>query len=313
MYFGAEDPTDYVVKVATLGSLITLTNRSYITIDNISLIGGDDGIYSNTTSSYITIQNCDISFMGAWGIKFGGKIGQTTGGSNNTINNCTITDCNNVGIDANWWREFTDWTITNNTVTNSGTIPGMGQNSYYSYVGIRSWGDRGLIQYNRVINTGYHGIAYNGDDTHVLNNFVDTFVNVKGDGGGIYTVIQGDDPRTGQEIRNNIVLNAIGSPEGQSWDGLGAEGIYLDDVAQDVIIDGNTVAYCKGAGIFLHNAHEVDITDNLCFANGVGNIPDGSNMFFAHEAGEWNDDNIRNIVVTGNKLISTATEYSQTY
>ena len=109
------------------------------------------------------------------------------------------------------------------------------------------------------------------------------------------------------------MLNAIGSPEGQSWAGRGAEGIYLDDASQNVIIDGNTVAYCRSTGIFLHNAHEVNVTNNTLFANGTGYPESSSAIFFAHENGNFPEDHIRNIVLTGNKFISTAAGDSQTH
>lgn len=299
MFFGTANPANYTVKIAAIDNLINLSNKSYITIDGLALEGGNRGIFTSS-SSYVTIQNCDIRLIGDHGIMFWGQGGG--GGSYNTIDSNTITDCNNIGIETSWWREFSNPTITNNVLTNIGTIAGMGGNDWQGYTGIRSWSNNAVIQYNSVTNTGYHGISFYGTDSEVKNNFVNTFCSVKCDGAGIYTVRGPEGIVTGQKILNNIVINGVGvDPAYHPYDGWNAEGIYLDDDSYNTLVEGNTVWNCKGDGIFLHSGSYNIVRNNTSGNNGT---TEGLYAQFKMARPMTNNPPANDNTITGNLLIS---------
>jgi uncharacterized repeat protein (TIGR02059 family) len=300
MYFGAANPDSYTVKIAAIDNLVTVSNRSYITLENLVIEGGNTGVYTST-SSYLVVQNCDIRLIGDTGLKFSGG-----GGSYNTINNNTITDCNNMGIECSYWREFDNYTITNNTLLNIGTIPGMGANTYQSYSGIRCWSNYSLVQYNSLTNIGYHGIAFYGFNTKIRNNFVDHALMTKSDGGGIYSVQQTEPTTTGSEITNNIVINSVGvNPIYSDYLGWGGFGIYLDDKMTNVLIDGNTVYNCSGDGIYLHGAINIVVTNNKVV--GCGSKNTGNYAQFRSSRDFNAEPHSTGLVITNNQFISLNT------
>ena len=79
-----------------------------------------------------------------------------------------------------------------------------------------------------------------------------------------------------------------------------AFGIYMDDNSSNVTITNNTVANCGGAGLFLHAAHDISLTNNTLYNNvltgGYGQI-----LIKQESSGL-----IRNITLTGNVVVSKA-------
>jgi len=90
----------------------------------------------------------------------------------------------------------------------------------------------------------------------------------KDDGGGLYTWSDGVTKNYSRKLIGNIVMNAIGAPEGSGWSGVASEGIYIDDRSFNVDIIGNTVYKCGNNGIFIHNASQVMVRNNTVYNNG---------------------------------------------
>jgi parallel beta-helix repeat protein len=51
-----------------------------------------------------------------------------------------------------------------------------------------------------------------------------------------------------------------------------AQGIYIDEAANNLEIGGNTVAFCGRSGVYCHNAHELNFHNNTLFDNTVSSI-----------------------------------------
>jgi len=126
---------------------------------------------------------------------------------------------------------------------------------------------------------------------------------IKNDGGGIYTYIGTGTPSSGQMVSDNIILVGKGYADGLSTPAEHAFGIYIDDRARDVEIKDNSVAECSGAGIYLHNAHEIEILNNTLYNNGGNNQVYGSQVLLVHD-GYSPDDPIRNVVMHNNILFA---------
>src|SRR5204862_2768187 len=138
-------------------------------------------------------------------------------------NNCTSNYTNNDFISGGG---SSNWKLTNNIITNTGQVPGMGNSADGNYIAIYNVGASSLIQYNVIKKTGYSGIDFRGPGISVLNNLVDTFCNVKDDGAGIYTYT-GATPTTyaTRTVDQNIVLNGGGGSGGTNTSNSDAFGI----------------------------------------------------------------------------------------
>jgi uncharacterized repeat protein (TIGR02059 family) len=293
MYFGTANPDSYTVKVSTTDQLANLNGINYISFDNISFEGGNNYALQISNSDYVTVQNCNISFTGNIAI-FGPWNG--TSPYCKIINN-TISNSNNVAMELN--GDHTYATVQNNTVLNTGLIIGMGGSGNGTYIALAVHGDNSTIQNNIVENTGYAGIYFSGNNSIVSNNLVNKFNLVKNDGGGIYTYTGNESAKSGLKVTNNIVINGTGFGEGLPDQAFTADGIYMDDRTRNVVITGNTVAHCSTSGIFLHNSHEIEVSNNTLFDNGSGNSDYGSQILFVHD-NYSPDDPIRNITLNNN-------------
>ncbi|MES2569833.1 MAG: right-handed parallel beta-helix repeat-containing protein, partial [Verrucomicrobiota bacterium] len=290
--FAGYSPAVASVQVATSERLVNIT-ASYVTFDNLTLRGADgDGFHVDSGRTKVRIENCDVDLIGDKAI-------DVESGSYLTVSACNLTNCLNYGIRANANDHAL---ITGNTISNIGMLAGMGGDGNVSMTGIEvdmqaGNGTYNTIQNNTLTNIGYVGIHFLGAYNVVQNNFVDHFSQTLSDASGIGTwnFITGV---MGRKILNNIVLNGYGPSEGtyNSVPG-GANGIYNDDLSGNVEISGNTCANNNGAGVFLHNAADIQVTNNLFYNNQVS-------VILARDGGGNGFDNIRRIQMTGNSLVA---------
>ena len=300
MYFGSASPASYVVKVSSIDQLASLLDKNYITFENLAFEGANLYALQISNSDYVTVKNCQINFTGGNAI-----FGPWNGTSPNcTISNNIISNSNNNAIRL--MGNHTTATVSNNTITKTGLIIGMGQSGDGTYNAIDVYGDGGLVQYNTVENSGYLGIHFSGNNTTITNNLVNGFNLVKNDGGGIYTYVGTGTPCSGQKVINNVVLNGAGYGEGETDKEYIAFGIYMDDRVRNVIVTGNTVANCSAAGIYIHNAHEIEISKNTLYNNGGGQSDYGAQIVFVHD-GYSPDDPIRNLNMNNNIFFARTT------
>lgn len=265
MYFGTASPSAYSIKAATLDTLLTINTKSYITVNGISFEGANANTFYLLNSSYINILNCDINNAGSGGI-------WSHNTSNFLIDNVTTNNTLSTGIFALSYSS-TNTTIRNCEVKNNGIIPGMGESGGNAYKGIRAEsGGNLLIEYNRLDTIGYTAMEFQGSNVIVRNNVVNYFTFVKDDGGGIYSYASGTITNPGpvytnRLIQNNIVMNAIGAPNGRSSAKLYASGIYLDGRTMNVDVIGNTCFNVAKNGIHCNNPENVNVRNNTSYNN----------------------------------------------
>jgi hypothetical protein len=278
------------VQASTIDNLVTLTGKNYIRFSDISFTGANSfAFYITDGSGNISITNCNITFTGINAIQVGSfSIGDVT------VDGCKISYTNNNAIEA---KSSKNWLIQNNTITNTGMIEGMGCPGDGQYNGVSYTGDGSLIQYNKIINTGYIGIHFTGNNTTVKNNYIDSFVMIKSDGGGIYTY--GETTKTNRLVTGNIVLNGPGNLYGANEDTLNpyggqVHGIYMDGGTGNVTITNNTVANCSHSGIWLSSPKGIVATGNTLYNNTVAQIKVSENV-----------DKISNLTLKNNVLFAT--------
>jgi parallel beta-helix repeat protein len=261
MHFGGSSPSSFVVKAAAKDFNTFVTTTNFLKIENIDFEGGNNKGLWLTSSSNVLIQDCNFSNEGgssvyavdvSWITMKGGTVNTSfSNGVNfeNNANNCTVD-----GV----------------SVSNTNMIPGTGRSGSGVSDGITISGNNSTITNNRVVNTGFNGINFLGNNVLVEKNYVDTFCTIKDDGGGIYTYVGGSNSTySNRKVRNNIILNAIGAQAGTdaySYEAFGkGAGIYLDEYVNNVEISGNTIANGDWAGIFMHNAHDCQISNNIIY------------------------------------------------
>ena len=306
------DPSSKVVKVSSLTDGVVISSYGYITFDGLSITGFGGNGFNLTGARNITIQNCSITYCGEQAI-----LGSDGGTGNSTaclFDNNVIDNINSNGILLN--SQFTNSTITNNTISNIGLITGAAhaQKWAIAHEGIAlvaQWNNtNALVEYNSLTNIAYIGILMQGTQITVRHNIVNYAMLRLNDGGGIYTYSVQADPsgRVGY-ILNNIVLNSTGNKDGTYHNTyLDGRGIYLDGFTTGETVDGNTIAYCSGANLFINGGTNCVITNNtICSDNGT----DG-NVYI----NDWTNaiDLQNNMQFNNNKIIAfTSSELAMSY
>ncbi len=265
MFFGGTSPTSYTVRASGLDTLMFLSSRNFITVSNLSFEGANANALLALNCSDIRIQNCDFSYSGIGAINVSNV-------SNLLIENCTTNYSLSNAIVINNGRA-TGVTIRNCQVKNTGTLPGMGQSNGNTYKGIYANVQSNLLmEYNRIDTTGYVALEYQGSNVTIRNNVVNYFNFVKDDAGGIYCYTAGTDANPGttytnRVVRDNIVMNGIGEPQGRFSAKVDVAGIFLDGRAHNTEILNNTTFNCGTFGVYTNNPHNVNISGNTSFDN----------------------------------------------
>jgi parallel beta-helix repeat protein len=293
MFFGNQNPSASTVEVSVRDHVISGAGSvSHILIEDLELKGANTQSVSLTGGTNVQIKNCQISNSGTTGVFVSGT-------QNMLIEDNEISDSNVNGI---FLGGSDNTVIRGNKVKRTFLLPGFGGNGDNSGAGIFSTSDNNLIEKNEVVESGYIGIRFGGENTVVQHNLVNYFCMTKNDGGGIYAYTGNNNRNfTNRKVLNNIVLNGLGVREGTNMTSLlsmpQAEGIYLDDNTSGVEVRGNTIANISSKGIYLHNARNIKILNNLIYNNNL-------QMYFKND--DMGED-IRNIEVRGNTFFSTKT------
>lgn len=266
VYFGASDPSTYIVKVSTIDALATSTNKSNIIFNGIAFEGANKAAINISGGQNITITNDAFALSGTnaiAGINSPGTI----------IRDSTFDYTNNNAIAL---LTASDSIVHGVTIDHTGTFPGLGVNGDGNLIGISiGGGSNNIIENSIVNNTGGDPVTFQGDMT-VQNNFINTFAFVKDDVGGIHI----GDPANNiffsrtRKILNNIIIGGQEARNGTDQSRYSdpnalwtANGIYLDDNIYNVEISGNVTANNNGSGIFVHDAYNLNIHDNVSVNN----------------------------------------------
>jgi parallel beta-helix repeat protein len=289
MYF-ASGPSGRVVQATTTNTLVSFNSHAYITFNNLDFDGANEAFHSNASVG-ITLNNCNISRCGTgvYGV-------QTTGF---TMNGGSITECSNNAFffEADGYQTTIDGVFVNRIAL----VPGAGESGDGKYNGIAVDGNKTTIKNCTVKNVGFNGIVFSGDTVLVEHNLIDTFCSVKDDGGGTYTFTHYGTVWNSRIIRNNIILNAIGAPDGAFANGDPdgeAAAVYLDGFSNHTEVSGNICAHGPWGGIFNNSNSDNQILNNTAF---------DFKQCLLVTFGAYLDGHLivpRNLLVTGNKFIA---------
>ncbi len=259
--FSAGTPVN--VKIPTIDEAVNLGSKDYITFDNLNIQGYNTTGINTMSRTGIKIQNCTFSFIGV------NAIYAYPNSNNLKVTASTFTDCGSRAIHGG---SSSSAVISGNTLLRIGHFAGMGSSGDDSFTGIIANGDNSEVSYNNITNVGYCGIRWDGNSTVIKGNFVNTTNYIKDDGGGIYCypVQYGNTAHTQstRTVRDNIVLNSVGAPEGSPY-GKQGMGIYMDGQSPNIRVIHNSVS--GGVlGIFINGGHDIYCDSNTTynFTNG---------------------------------------------
>ena len=253
-------PANDIVRGASFSYGIDISNVNYITVQDFEILHSTiNGIYIYN-SDFITVDNNRIISPDMVGIHIPSANSTAAKITNNYIYQANAGGIRCYSPSAN---------ISGNKVEDTGLLKNINKSTYPASdnfgTGIFSRADNPTISYNRVINSGYNGINWKGQNGNISYNYVNGACLVLDDGGGIYTYNGSNYSATGSkgsEVLFNIVLNVHGTTDGFTSSSTVGYGIYMDNNTHDVNIKYNTVGYTS-CGIFLHEAGIIDISDNI--------------------------------------------------
>ncbi|MCF6351042.1 MAG: right-handed parallel beta-helix repeat-containing protein [Flavobacteriaceae bacterium] len=275
-------PSTYQIEGSVYTNGFTLNQKNFITINGFRFeYQAENGIEASESSN-LNIKNNLMYYPNSTGVFLGSGIYLGAGETNNFLDNNIIRGANHYGVIFNSKNS----TFSNNSIENTSLIQSVNASGFGDFCcsgrAINVLGDNNLIRSNKINNSGYNGIGFDGQNTILEYNFITNSCLSLDDGGGIYTWnsdynLPGS---AGSIIRNNIVLDTKGAPQGTSNRFYKpAEGIYIDDRIHNVTLEGNTVAYSGSSGIFIHNNKDITVTNNTLYGNDIQiKLGEGGNL-----------------------------------
>lgn len=268
VYFGSAGPTGNTVQIGIRDKLL-IPHASNVRVDGLTFSGANYCIYTDWSGlKNLTINNCNLLYAGytLCGIANMQGINVT-----NTTMNWGLLN----GFTVFAWDSII--TVRNCSVSNITPYPGMvaidpNTNNYGCAINTGT-ADSVMVENNDLHQIGYIGLRFNdGNNVYFRNNTCDTFQFCLDDSGALYC--WGDPnnkkPLHDRYVLNNVFKHGIGTAAGiPAGEGLWGGGIYMDDRMKNVVIDGNTVDSTTYSGIYLHNAINMTITNNV-FVNNTG-------------------------------------------
>lgn len=279
--------TTHLIKVAAVDTLVNTGNMSFLTFSQLSFEGANRSAVYNKDGGHITIQHCSFKNIGAKAVQF------------LATNDVLIENVNTNNILSNAIQvrntKKDNVTVKNCVIKNTALLIGMG--SFFDdrdYKAVFVSGNNVLVENNIIDSVGLSGIQFQGNHVLIRHNLVNHYCRLLDDGGGIYTFVEigqenAKEVFTDRVIKNNIILNGRGAPEG-STKIYKAEGIYLDGRTMNTMVLDNSIAYTGNKALACNNPVNVYLKGNNCFNTGGG--------WGAGRGVLWHD--IHNFNVTGN-------------
>lgn len=283
MYFGANSPASYVVKVSDTVNLITCNAKNYVNIQNISLQGAHNSGVNFVNCNNNSVKFCNIEKSGFNGI-FLDNVGDV---DNIKIEDNIFRDTFNSAIKGENSR-FVD--VRRNNIQRNHLIAGTSGNgdNQGSAIALGTFTYRNgnyNVENNYIKEVGYNGIYLSGSNILVQKNEILGVCKTKEDGAAIYFFgakeTLTDTYNTNRIVRRNICYNSGPNSNPTPNGTREVFGIYFDDRSRNIICDYNTV-HGNYAGIYVHNSRDISLQYNNSYKNTLmqlflgddNNIPD---------------------------------------
>jgi len=261
-------------------------------LDIRSMYTPDDGAVCLENASHITLEDCEFSKMGGYGVKFSNK-----------CRYCRILSSHFHDLGQGGVQILGDNSTQCSYLLISGChFHDLGRiYKHVSAVAVDT-GYRVRISYNDIHDVPRYGISFKSYSPNAYSHeCIAEYNDIRrtncetNDTGGIETLGR-DKQQSGNVIRYNLVLDSIGmkhTPDGKLLSPFYTWGIYLDDFSSGTTVFGNIVARNTRGGCHVHLGFDNTIENNIFV---------GSSL----QAMEWNGNHemarnrfVRNIVCVG--------------
>ncbi|MEO6168453.1 MAG: right-handed parallel beta-helix repeat-containing protein [Chitinophagales bacterium] len=261
---GGSDPNQLETEGSVYDFGISIQNGAgYIKIEKLQFEKqAFSGITSTGVVAHLSVDDCSFYLQGACGIDF-----------NNGASYCEISGnfFRNIDGAAIIAKDLSEALISHNTISNIGLLPGYGINNLQQGFGISVDRGNGVnISENDIDSTGCSSININGNPVLAEKNNCSHSMLHFSNQGGIYSYGSNSDSVI---LRNNIIQHVIGSNEASPITDINACGIFLDELTNHYLVEGNTVAFATSYGIMLYRggSHHT-ITGNLVYGCDKGQL-----------------------------------------
>jgi len=269
MFFGAETPSNYIVKVSDTVNLVDCTARNYIRFENLFLEGAHNALVNFRNCNNNNISFCNLEKSGFYGA-FLDSVGGNT--DNMTLEDNVFRDTFNHAIRGENSRFIN---IRRNNIQRNFLIAGTSGNgdNHGSAIAVGTFLFRNgnyNIENNTIANVGYNGIYASGSNILIQKNLISQVCRTKEDGAAIY--LYGgkeqltDTYNTNRIVRRNICFNNTENSNPTPYGKRETYSIYFDDRSRNIICDYNSVLNNYG-GIYLHNSRDITVHYNKCYNN----------------------------------------------
>lgn len=287
---------NHLIKASIVDTLVNTDSMYFISFQQLAFEGANRSAIFNKGGGNISITDCSFINIGAKAIHF-----WNTGDV--IIDKVTTNYVLSNAIQLRTTKKD-NAIVKNCVIKHTGPFVGMGSffdDRDYKAVFV-AMHKNVTIENNTVDSSGLSGIQFQGSNALIQKNVISNYCRVLDDGAGIYTYVEVAKEAAGENytnriIRNNIILNGAGAPQG-SIKVYKAEGIYLDGRTMNVDILDNTIANTGNKAIAMNNPVNITIRNNNCFNNGGG--------WGANRGINW--VSIKNLVINNNTFFPLSEE-----
>jgi parallel beta-helix repeat protein len=279
---------DTPLQATVLATGIDLSSRTHVTLEGLAVRRVGTGVIA-TSSIGVQLRNLQVEDTVGAGVE--ASISQFLAIDSSSL---LRTGADAIQGDTHLQGSASDLSLRNSVVRDSavrmeGEVATTLPVATYAAV---SAGARAVVSGNVIVNSGYIGMRV-GSGSEVQGNFVYGACSQLDDCGGIYTWSSSK-----VTIRGNTVIRSRGTAFGKpaSRRSSAAQGIYLDESANDVRVDNNTVVDADH-GIQLHVSSRNTLSGNRLFANRRSQIWLQSTRNKENAAGD-----VVGNVITGNQI-----------
>jgi hypothetical protein len=260
----SDGAANHTIEVCQKDKLIDLGAVSYYNLQGIRVRASNGTGISKSGGTDVTFDNCEVVYARSTGIK-------ATGVDNFVLKNSVVDSSLTFGISVKNDAGDTA-TLVDNIVTETMPVPGMNTTSGTQGSAIDIKGSGFLLQYNKIIHSGYAAINFNdGSNIRILNNILNGSNWQCDDGGIIYTVNQVYNfSYRNRIIDGNIVMNTDAGKSGRGTFGQGAFtfGMYADQYSNHITFSNNIFIGGR-IGLYFNDPVSNTITGNIFYNIGT--------------------------------------------